>query len=65
MSETLDLYTLQRRMLGQCGEQLATAIELLDRAYAQLRLYSNGLDLNGYGDLMVDIDDFREVVRGE
>ena len=58
------LQGFQRRLLAQCGEDLETAVGLLDRAYAILANIAVGLEPRGYGDLMVDIDDFREVLNG-
>jgi len=58
------LQGFQRRLLAQCGEDLQTAVGLLDRAYAILANIAVGLEPRGYGDLMVDIDDFREVLNG-
>ncbi len=58
------LQGFQRRLLAQCGEDLETATALLDRAYAILANIAVGLEPRGYGDLMVDIDDFREVLNG-
>jgi hypothetical protein len=58
------LQGFQRRLLAQCGEDLETAVGLLDRAYAILANVAVGLEPRGYGDLMVDIDDFREVLNG-
>ena len=58
------LQGFQRRLLAQCGEDLTTATKLLDRAYAILANIAVGLEPRGYGDLMVDIDDLREVLNG-
>jgi len=58
------LQGFQRRLLAQCGEDLDTATKLLDRAYAILANVAVGLEPRGFGDLMVDIDDFREVLNG-
>jgi len=58
------LQGFQRRLLAQCGEDLETATALLDRAYAILANIAVGLEPRGFGDLMVDIDDFREVLNG-
>ena len=58
------LQGFQRRLLEQCGEDLATAQKLLDRAYALFAQVAIGRDPVGYGDLMVDMDDFRERHRG-
>lgn len=58
------LQGFQRRLLEQCGEDLATAQKLLDRAYALFAQISCGYEGRGYADLMVDIDDFRERHRG-
>ena len=58
------LQGFQRRMLEQCGEDLGTAEKLLDRAYAIFAQISCGYEPHGYGDLMVDIDDFRDRNRG-
>ena len=58
------LQGFQRRLLAQCGEDLETATKLLDRAYAILAQIAVGLEPHGYGDLMVDIDDFRDRNRG-
>jgi len=58
------LQGFQRRLLAQCGEDLETAVGLLNRAYAILANVAVGLEPRGYGDLMVDIDDFREVLNG-
>jgi hypothetical protein len=58
------LQGFQRRLLAQCGEDLETATALLDRAYAILANLAVGHEPRGYGDLMVDIDDFREVLNG-
>ena len=58
------LQGFQRRLLAQCGEDLETAVGLLDRAYAILANIAVGLEPRGYCDLMVDIDDFREVLNG-
>jgi hypothetical protein len=58
------LQGFQRRLLAQCGEDLDTAVGLLDRAYAILANVAVGLEPRGFGDLMVDIDDFREVLNG-
>jgi len=58
------LQGFQRRLLAQCGDDLETAVGLLDRAYAILAHLAVGLEPRGYGDLMVDIDDFRDRNRG-
>jgi len=58
------LQGFQRRLLAQCGEDLETAVGLLDRAYAILANIAVGLEPRGFGDLMVDIDDFREALNG-
>ena len=58
------LQGFQRRMLEQCGQDLELATKLLDRAYAIFAQISVGLEPHGYGDLMVDIDDFRDRHRG-
>lgn len=58
------LQGFQRRLLAQCGDDLAAAIELLDRAYTILANLAVGLEPRGYGDLMVDIDDYREALNG-
>jgi hypothetical protein len=58
------LQGFQRRILEQCGQDLELATKLLDRAYAILAQISVGLEPYGYGDLMVDIDDFRDRNRG-
>lgn len=65
------LQGFQRRLLEECGEklgatrtQLDTATHLLARAYAIFAQLSCGYEAHGYGDLMVDIDDFREALNG-
>lgn len=65
------LQGFQRRLLEECGEklgatrtQLDTATQLLARAYAIFAQLSCGYEAHGYGDLMVDIDDFREALNG-
>lgn len=58
------LQGFQRRLLEQCGEDLELATKLLDRAYAIFAQISCGYEPHGYGDLMVDIDDFRDRNRG-
>lgn len=58
------LQGFQRRLLAQCGEDLGIAQKLLDRAYAIFAQISVGLEPHGYGDLMVDIDDFKDRNRG-
>ena len=58
------LQGFQRRLLAQCGEDLETATRLLDRAYAIFANIAVGHEPRGFGDLMVDIDDFREVLNG-
>ena len=46
--------------LGRLSDDLATAMQLLGRAYAILANFAVGAEPHGFGDLMVDIDDFRE-----
>lgn len=66
------LQGFQRRLLEECGEKLGETRERLNMADALLgraRVMLGGfLDLGaipqGLGDLMVDIDDLREVLRG-
>ena len=58
------LQGFQRRILEQCGQDLELATKLLDRTYAILAQISCGYEPHGYGDLMVDIDDFRDRNRG-
>lgn len=65
------LQGFQRRLLEECGEKLGetrrhleTAEALLGRAYAIFARMSCGYEARGYGELMVDIDDLREVLRG-
>jgi len=65
------LQGFQRRLLEECGEklgetrqQLKTATQLLDRAYALFAQVAVGRDPVGFGDLMVDMDDFRETLNG-
>ena len=66
------LQGFQRRLLEECGEKLGAtredlriATELLARAYAIFAQISCGYEAHGYGDLMVDIDDFRERNHGK
>ena len=59
------LQGFQRRLLARCGEDLEAAEKLLDRAYAILANIAVGMEPHGYGDLMVDIDDFKEALRGK
>ena len=58
------LQGFQRRLLEQCGHDLNIAQKLLDRAYALFAQVAIGREPVGYGDLMVDMDDFRERNRG-
>lgn len=46
------------------ARDLILATQLLDRAYAIFAQISCGYEPHGYGDLMVDIDDFRESLNG-
>lgn len=66
------LQGFQRRLLEECGEKLGAtredlriATELLARAYAIFAQIACGYEAHGYGDLMVDIDDFRERNHGK
>jgi hypothetical protein len=59
------LQGFQRRLLEECGGRLEIAEKLLDRASAILANIAVGMEPHGYGDLMVDIDDFKEALRGK
>lgn len=67
------LQGFQRRLLEECGEKLGAtredlriATELLARAYTLLHsLIGNYTIPEGLGDLLVDIDDFRERDHGK
>lgn len=65
------LQGFQRRLLEECGEKLGETRQRLDmadallgRAQAFLRRMSFDYIPEGVGDLMVDIDDLREALRG-
>ena len=58
------LQGFQRRLLAQCGEDLAQALELLARARTMLQHMSYYYLPEGLGELMTDLDDYREKLRG-
>ena len=59
------LQGFQRRLLTQCGKDLTQATELLDRARTMLGgLITHYIIPEGLGELLVDIDDWKEAQRG-
>lgn len=65
------LQGFQRRLLEECGEKLGDtradltyAGELLRRARTMLAALGPHGAPDGYGDLLVDIDDLRDKIRG-